>query len=68
MSQTGLSDEASVSPLIDHHIVPLYPHIAAIFGTKRPFQLLLRPDNYISFLSHNTSQDLVANYLRELLT
>lgn len=68
ISQPGSPDEASVSPLLDHHIVPLYPHIAAIFGTKRPFQLLLRPDNYISFLSHNTSQDLVANYLRELVT
>jgi 2-polyprenyl-6-methoxyphenol hydroxylase-like FAD-dependent oxidoreductase len=37
--------------LIDFMVIPLSPHIAKIFGINKSFQLLLRPDNYIGFIS-----------------
>ncbi len=37
--------------LIDFNIIPLYPHIAEIFGNHHFFKVLLRPDNHIVFIS-----------------
>jgi 2-polyprenyl-6-methoxyphenol hydroxylase-like FAD-dependent oxidoreductase len=50
--------------LIDHHVIPLYHRIEEIFDTKKPFSVLLRPDNYIAYLSPDTSADRVSVYLR----
>lgn len=53
--------------LLDRHVIPLYPHVAGIFGTTKSFNVLLRPDNYIAFLSSNTSPTVVSNYLTRLV-
>ena len=29
-------------------VVPLSPHLVDVFGTKKPFTMLLRPDNYLA--------------------
>jgi hypothetical protein len=51
--------ERGLAGLVDFSVIPLYPHVAEIFGTNRPFNLLLRPDNYIGFISpDNSLQDL----------
>lgn len=53
--------------LIEHHVIPLYPHVAEIFGTNKPFNVLLRPDNYIGFISLETSPDRLVGYLRAVI-
>ncbi|HXQ73460.1 MAG TPA: FAD-dependent monooxygenase [Pyrinomonadaceae bacterium] len=37
--------------LVDYHVFPLNERVTEIFGTDKPFSLLLRPDNYIGFVS-----------------
>ena len=51
--------------LIDHHVIPLYERVEEIFDAKEPFSVLLRPDNYIAFLSTDTSADPVRSYLQK---
>ncbi|HSS22119.1 MAG TPA: FAD-dependent monooxygenase [Pyrinomonadaceae bacterium] len=53
--------------LVDHHVVPLYERIEEIFDTKEPFSVLLRPDNYIAYLSSDTSAGPLQAYLKKLL-
>jgi 2-polyprenyl-6-methoxyphenol hydroxylase-like FAD-dependent oxidoreductase len=69
----GQSDDQSVRDaiaanyplLIDHSVIPLYPQVAEIFGTDRSFQVFLRPDNYIAFISTETSTSRLASYMKE---
>jgi 2-polyprenyl-6-methoxyphenol hydroxylase-like FAD-dependent oxidoreductase len=59
--------ESKYANLVDHHVVPLYPHVAEIFGADRPFNLLLRPDNHIGFISPETSLNQFRAYLTEFI-
>ncbi|WP_310415925.1 FAD-dependent monooxygenase, partial [Chamaesiphon sp. OTE_8_metabat_110] len=43
--------EHEYGDLIDFNIMPLDPHVVETFGTNQPFQVLLRPDNYIGCIS-----------------
>lgn len=43
--------------LIDFNVVPLHSHVAEVFGTDKSFNVLLRPDNYIRFISQEISSD-----------
>ena len=52
---------------VDFYVVPIYPHVAEIFGTDEPFALLLRPDNYIGFVSQKTSLNDLRSYLNEVI-
>ena len=45
--------------LFDRYVIPLYPHVAELFGNDKPFNVLLRPDNYIGFVSLNISPDRI---------
>jgi hypothetical protein len=53
--------------LIDFNVIPLYPHVVEIFGTNRPFKMLLRPDNYIGFISTEISLAEIETYIDEVL-
>jgi 2-polyprenyl-6-methoxyphenol hydroxylase-like FAD-dependent oxidoreductase len=53
--------------LIDHHVIPLYPPVAEVFGMEKPFKVLLRPDNYIGFISLETSSNRLSTYLKEVV-
>lgn len=53
--------------LIDHHVIPLYPHVVELFDRDEPFNVLLRPDNYIGFISRETSLAGPAAYLKEIV-
>jgi 2-polyprenyl-6-methoxyphenol hydroxylase-like FAD-dependent oxidoreductase len=55
--------ETEFSELMDFHHLPLYPHIAEIFGSNKSFMLLLRPDNYIGFISAEISAEVLKRYL-----
>jgi len=41
--------------------------VAEVFGVSKPFTVLLRPDNYIGFISAETSSSRVMAYLEEQL-
>jgi 2-polyprenyl-6-methoxyphenol hydroxylase-like FAD-dependent oxidoreductase len=53
---------------VDFNVIPLHPQIAEVFDTNQSFSVLLRPDNYIAFLSTETSLKRVKTYLKELTT
>jgi len=59
---------AEYEDLIDFHVVPLYPNISEIFGTKESFRVLLRPDNYIGLISTASSSESVKNYLERIFS
>jgi 2-polyprenyl-6-methoxyphenol hydroxylase-like FAD-dependent oxidoreductase len=59
--------ETEYGNLIDFKVIPLQPHIAKIFGIDRPFQVLLRPDNYIGFISIKASLADLDNYVDDVL-
>jgi 2-polyprenyl-6-methoxyphenol hydroxylase-like FAD-dependent oxidoreductase len=48
-------------------VIPLNSQISEIFGTDRPFQILLRPDNYIGFISATVSLVDLRTYLQAVL-
>jgi hypothetical protein len=54
--------------LIDQHFVHLDPQIAETFGTDKPFQVFLRPDNYIAYISAETSSRRLVAYLTEIIS
>jgi 2-polyprenyl-6-methoxyphenol hydroxylase-like FAD-dependent oxidoreductase len=54
--------------LVDFHVIPLDPQVAKAFGTIESFNMLLRPDNYIAFISTEISIDRVKTYLQKLTT
>lgn len=64
---TGEEVESDHAQLVDYHVVPLYPHVAEVFGTNKPFNVLLRPDNYIGFISAETSLHGLRAYLHEVI-
>jgi 2-polyprenyl-6-methoxyphenol hydroxylase-like FAD-dependent oxidoreductase len=56
LSQTLRAElESRDAEWIDFHTVPPDPKVAEIFGTDQAFHLLLRPDNYIGFISAEIS-------------
>jgi 2-polyprenyl-6-methoxyphenol hydroxylase-like FAD-dependent oxidoreductase len=59
--------ESSYARLVDYSVIPLYPHVAEIFGADKSFNVLLRPDNYIGYISHETSTKELKAYLREVI-
>lgn len=59
--------ETEHAGLVDYHVVPLYPHVSEIFGTDRPFNVLLRPDNHVALISHETSAGGVRSYFKNVI-
>lgn len=59
--------ENKYGDLIDHHVIPLYPHVVELFDRDEPFNVLLRPDNYIAFITAETSLSSVDAYLSEVI-
>ncbi|HYU99527.1 MAG TPA: FAD-dependent monooxygenase [Pyrinomonadaceae bacterium] len=56
--------EREFSGLVDYHSFPLDPRAAEIFGTDKSFSVLLRPDNYIGFVSTEASPESCLSKLR----
>lgn len=53
--------------LVDNQVLPLQPRAAEVFGANKPFNVLLRPDNYIGFISAETSLSGVRDYLKNVI-
>jgi 2-polyprenyl-6-methoxyphenol hydroxylase-like FAD-dependent oxidoreductase len=54
--------EREFPEVVDYYVFPLNEHIAGIFGSNKPFSVLLRPDNYIGFVSAAAPLAEVKNY------
>ncbi len=65
-----ITDEIGIkyADLLDQYRVPLNPQIANLFGTDKTFQVFLRPDNYIAYISSGTSPQRLVAYLNEIIT
>jgi 2-polyprenyl-6-methoxyphenol hydroxylase-like FAD-dependent oxidoreductase len=57
--------ESQYAELVDFGAIPLYPQVAEVFGTDKSFNVLLRPDNYIGFISTETSPGELRVYLNK---
>ena len=64
--ESALNETGNCAPLIDRHEIQLYPHIVEIFGRDKPFNVLLRPDNYIGFISSDTASGPLSKYFARL--
>ena len=64
-----ITDEIGIkyADLLDQYRVPLNPQIADLFGTDKTFQVFLRPDNYIAYISSDTSPQRLVAYLNEII-
>jgi len=65
----GLEDvEGLVGDLqdsVDCIAVPINKHISELFGRDEPFLVLLRPDNYIGFISTQIGSGPILSYMRQ---
>jgi 2-polyprenyl-6-methoxyphenol hydroxylase-like FAD-dependent oxidoreductase len=52
---------------VDFNVISVDPQVVKVFGTTRSFSVLLRPDNYIAFISTETSLNRVKTYLKEYM-
>ena len=59
--------EREYAGLVDYHDLPLSPRVVEIFGTDAPFSVLLRPDNYIAFVSADVSLTQLRTFFTDVL-
>jgi hypothetical protein len=59
--------ESQYYEFVDCDTVSLNPHVGEVFGSHKSFQVLLRPDNHIGFLSTESSVDRLGIYLNEFI-
>lgn len=59
--------ESQYADFIDFNANPLNPNVAEAFGTDKPFNMLLRPDNYVGLISSETSCDEIKIYLKDVI-
>ena len=53
--------------VIDFNVIPLYPRVVELSGTNQTFKVLLRPDNYIGFISTQASLDDLKIYFNQVI-
>src|SRR5687768_8540389 len=63
--QTG--SDSSVEHLVEHLFWPLSERVAEIFGSTKPFSVLLRPDNYIGFVSSGKPLSELRTYFNNVI-
>jgi len=59
--------ESEYAGLVDYHVFPLQPRAAEVFGTDKPFNILLRPDNYIAFVAPDASSRGLGEYFKNAI-
>lgn len=58
--------DSSNLEFVDLNFIPLDPELTEAFNLNKAFNVFLRPDNYIAFISTEVSLNQVKNYLKEL--
>lgn len=67
-NQTTRSEvEREYADAVDYHVLPLDPHVTEIFGVNKSFNVLLRPDNHIGFISQETSPRGIRAYFNTVI-
>lgn len=61
---SGERIETEFPNVVGHHVFPLNEQVAELFSSDQPFHVLLRPDNYIGFVSSAAPLDQVQAYFR----
>ena len=56
-----------IGPVVDWRALAITSEVTKIFGSVESFALLLRPDNYVAFLSRDVSGEDVQHYLSEVI-
>jgi 2-polyprenyl-6-methoxyphenol hydroxylase-like FAD-dependent oxidoreductase len=59
--------ESQYAELVVFNAIPRHPRAAEVFGTDKSFSVLLRPDNYIGFISQETSSGELRVYLKQFV-
>ena len=59
--------ESQYAELIDFNVIPLDSQVTKAFGVTHSFSVLLRPDNYIGFLSAETTVSELTDYLKKFV-
>jgi 2-polyprenyl-6-methoxyphenol hydroxylase-like FAD-dependent oxidoreductase len=59
--------EREFGDLVDYHAFPINEQVREIFGTDKPFHVLLRPDNYISFVSAEAPLNELRGYFANVV-
>jgi hypothetical protein len=59
--------ESQYGDLVDFNTISLDHKVAEVFGTNKPFSVLLRPDNYIGALSKDSALSGVGVYLNQFI-
>jgi 2-polyprenyl-6-methoxyphenol hydroxylase-like FAD-dependent oxidoreductase len=57
-----------VADWTDVTVLPLYPHLVDVFGTNKPFTMLLRPDNYLAAIWPGLDTTPAQDWLAPLFT
>jgi hypothetical protein len=52
---------------VEHLVFPLSERVAEIFGSDKPFSVLLRPDNYIGFVSSGDPSAELRTYFNNVI-
>ncbi|HEX8190390.1 MAG TPA: hypothetical protein VF586_18680, partial [Pyrinomonadaceae bacterium] len=55
--------EGPYADLFDSRTIPLGPQAAEAFGTDEPFTVLLRPDNYVGYISAGAPRGELESYM-----
>lgn len=58
--------DSRYAQLVDELVIPLYPHVAKLFGANHSFSVLLRPDNHIACISPQRLMAKINHYLNNL--
>ena len=53
--------------VVDYHAFPINEQVSERFGTDKPFHVLLRPDNYISFVSAEAPLNELRSYFNNVV-
>ncbi|MCA1579313.1 MAG: FAD-dependent monooxygenase [Acidobacteria bacterium] len=61
---TSAGVESEFGGLIDQQAFPINEQVSEIFGMDKPFHILLRPDNYIGFVSAEAPLPELQSYFR----
>jgi 2-polyprenyl-6-methoxyphenol hydroxylase-like FAD-dependent oxidoreductase len=64
-SEMVTAELGAFSDLFDFEALPLSPQVTGLFGTDSAFSVLLRPDNYIGFISAQSSVTELRSYLMD---
>jgi hypothetical protein len=59
--------QSEFGDLVEYLVFPLRRRVAEIFGSRKPFSVLLRPDNYIGFVSSGEPLPELRSYFTNVI-